>query len=180
MGKNLTSIIQSLENDHKKICLKQKMLKRKKKTSVHKQMIKKANDQGEYKRCAHKGNEPCTKETCECFERGFCDKYCICNKNVCEFYMKGCTCKSNCTKASCPCMARGAECDEDKCKGCFVADVNHQKCVNHHYFNLDNIKKMGVGKSGIAGWGIFAMENIKSGEFICEYTGEVRVSKIKR
>jgi hypothetical protein len=170
--------IDSLKSNHKIITSRQRINKRKKKTSVHKDALRKikSNDKNgivnEFIRCAHKGNEQCTKDNCECFSRGFCEKYCICNKNVCQLFKKGCTCKSNCKKKSCPCLAREAECDEDQCRGCF-----HNNCLamcqNRNNFETSNTKKTAIAKSERAGWGLFAMEGVKKGDYICEYIGEV-------
>lgn len=70
-----------------------------------------------YKPCFHKGNEPCSTFNCHCFERGFCEKYCACNKELCKLRFKGCICESgNCLIMTCPCFAAGRECDGDLCK----------------------------------------------------------------
>jgi hypothetical protein len=171
-------LLESLQFDHKKISSIKNINKRKKKSSIHKDALKKIkendknNSINEFKRCAHKGNEECNKDNCECFARGFCEKYCACNKDICKLYRRGCACKSECLRQSCPCLAAGIECDKDKCKGCFHEETK-ARCKNRYYFETSNVKNLGVGISDIAGWGIFALENIKKGDFICEYTGEV-------
>ena len=96
---------------------------------------------------------------------------------MCEFYKKGCECKSDCMKLSCPCLARGTECDEDKCWGCYK-DLKI-KCKNKNNFDVFQIKKLAIGISEIAGWGLFALEKINKGDFISEYTGEVKIHLIR-
>lgn len=90
---------------------------------------------------------------------------------MCKIYRQGCVCKSDCMKMSCPCLARGTECDNEKCKGCY--QDTHRKCKNKSNFDISQNKNLAVGISEIAGWGIFSLEKINKGDFIYEYTGEV-------
>jgi histone-lysine N-methyltransferase EZH2 len=68
-----------------------------------------------YYPCHHLGNVECD-ENCPCAERGFCEKYCACNKILCKLKFKGCKCNSQCVSNICPCFANGRECDTDLCK----------------------------------------------------------------
>ena len=69
-----------------------------------------------FKPCFHKGNEPCSGFNCECQKRGFCEKYCVCNKELCKQRFKGCNCETgNCLINTCSCYGSGRECDPDLC-----------------------------------------------------------------
>lgn len=67
-----------------------------------------------YQSCYHLGNEVCD-EHCPCSARGFCEKYCACNKNLCKLKWGGCHCKGPCNSLQCPCCANSRECDFDLC-----------------------------------------------------------------
>jgi hypothetical protein len=70
----------------------------------------------EYTPCLHYGNVQCNKDNCKCYERGFCEKFCACNKLLCPIAFKGCICKSSCSMMNCPCKAAVRECDPTLCK----------------------------------------------------------------
>jgi hypothetical protein len=53
------------------------------------------------------------KEDCECIERGFCDKFCNCDPDLCTIRRKGCNCKQGCKTLACNCFFRNLECDPD-------------------------------------------------------------------
>ncbi|MCQ2819901.1 MAG: hypothetical protein MJ252_21765 [archaeon] len=67
-----------------------------------------------YQSCYHLGNEVCN-EHCPCSARGFCEKYCACNKSLCKLKWTGCHCKGPCNSLQCPCCANNRECDYDLC-----------------------------------------------------------------
>ena len=119
--------------------------------------------------CSHYGNEPCD-EDCICAERGYCEKYCKCNKLLCKFSHNGCHCvKGDCCSNHCPCYINARECDPALCKNC---NKNGSKCKNKQLFQ-DIQAKIIVGISKIAGWGLFANEDIKKDALIGEYKGEL-------
>ena len=122
-----------------------------------------------YTPCAHFGNEPCD-EKCICSERGYCEKFCKCNKLLCKFSHNGCHCfKGDCCSNHCACYINARECDPILCKNCNKAG---SKCKNRQLFQ--NIQaKIIVGVSKIAGWGLFANEDIKKDALIGEYKGEL-------
>ena len=119
--------------------------------------------------CAHFGNESCDKH-CICSERGFCEKYCKCNKLLCKFSHNGCHCvKGDCCSNHCACYINARECDPNLCKNCYK---NGSKCKNRQLFQ-DVQAKIIVGISKVAGWGLFANEDIKKDALIGEYKGEL-------
>jgi len=153
----------------------------------------------EYIPCMHSGI--CTLESCSCIQkRGCCEKFCFCFSS-CNFTHRGCDCQNKCKK-SCPCKAYKRECDPDIChrdQSHFNEEINTTNIyingnknfkflekiddlylnVNLSYCNNINIffnksKKTNLSKSIIVdGYGLFAKEEIKVDEFICEYKGEL-------
>ena len=122
-----------------------------------------------YTPCAHFGNEVCDKN-CICSDRGFCEKYCKCNKLLCKFSHNGCHCvKGDCCSNHCACYINARECDPVLCKNC---NKNGSKCKNKQLFQ-DVQAKIIVGISKIAGWGLFANEDIRKDALIGEYKGEL-------
>lgn len=114
--------------------------------------------------CSH-GGSGCYNSNCSCHLAGRkCSKFCMCDER-CKNMVAGCLCKTGCNNRACPCLAANRECDPDRCKSC-------RSCNNMAIQNQKR-KRLLIGVSDIAGWGIFAGEDIKSGEMICEYTGEV-------
>lgn len=98
-------------------------------------------------------------------------KYCYCISATCGNFFKGCSClKGKCQTGFCPCFTAEKECDPDLCLNC----EKHKKCLNQNILK-GNHKHLFLGVSTIreAGWGIFVEENIKTNEFIAEYTGEL-------
>ena len=119
--------------------------------------------------CSHYGNETCD-ENCICAERGYCEKFCKCNKLLCKFSHNGCHCiKGDCCSNHCSCYINARECDPILCKNC---NKNGSKCKNKQLFQ-DIQAKIIVGISKIAGWGLFANEDIKKDALIGEYKGEL-------
>ena len=114
---------------------------------------------------------------------------------------KGCTCaainkNARCNTKTCACFIAQRECDPDLCLKCGAAE--HPALAKQMEFNLkknanDNLlerfkmrpmccnmgmqrnekKLLHVGYSGVHGWGLFAGEIIRTGDFIVEYIGEM-------
>jgi len=128
-----------------------------------------------YDRACTKEEQCCMNESCCCFQRGFCDKYCGCDLQKCKIRRKGCDCKSGCNGKKCPCHSLNAECDPDLCKGCFntTGKSKTNNCQNQSiYFRKG--KKCKVGPSDVcAGLGLFTVEPIQKGDFVCTYIGEL-------
>ncbi|OWZ03863.1 Polycomb-like protein [Phytophthora megakarya] len=126
----------------------------------------------EYEPCNHEG--PCNSADCSCMSRDHtCDKACSCSRDC-----------PNRTKA-CPCFIAARECSPDLCITCGASEVpalifDEERrnmsaldlgiCCNVNILRGQH-KKIGVAYSTTHGWGAFALEPIKRGEFIYEYHG---------
>ena len=130
-----------------------------------------------YKPCDHYPDE-CTPENCACAKLGMCLRYCCCFKendlgskknNGCQYMFLGCQHtqpKSGFRCVSCNCSNNRVECVPGVC-GC------GEQCRNNN-ITLGKSKKLIYGFSHkIKGGGLFAGENIKEGEFIDVYEGEM-------
>ena len=127
-----------------------------------------------YKPCDHYPAE-CTPENCACAKLGICLKYCGCFKKTilgdskarCKYLLLGCYAHNKTASCSgCICALNNMECIPGLCK-C------KEKCTNNNV-TLGKRKKLIYGFSHrIKGGGLFAGENIKSGEFIDVYEGEI-------
>jgi len=128
-----------------------------------------------YDRTCTKEEQCCMDESCCCFQRGFCDKYCGCDLQKCKIRRKGCDCKSDCNGKKCPCHSLNAECDPDLCKCCFNTTTKGKtnNCQNQSiYFRKG--KKCKIGPSDVCGGlGLFTIESIQKGDFVCTYIGEL-------
>ncbi|KAJ8598335.1 hypothetical protein CTAYLR_002966 [Chrysophaeum taylorii] len=118
--------------------------------------------------CDHEGD--CSGGDCTCAKLrpgGFCEKYCACPPS-CRARFPGCRCKQPCRqRATCECVANGRECDPDLCKCCAGdACVNRPLALNRH-------KRLALGRSSTHGWGTFALQAAKAGDFVGEYRGEL-------
>lgn len=149
----------------------------------------------EYTPCNHAGR--CSAENCACIrERGCCEKFCFCFPS-CKNAHTGCDCVNECEK-SCPCKSFARECDPDLCHKLHKASVskfnfsnlnlnlndakifegflsgNYSCCRNMNTVFLDKEKKTLLAKSILVdGFGLYAREDIKENDFICEYKGEL-------
>ena len=124
--------------------------------------------------CVHFGNEICD-EKCPCSKRGYCETYCKCNQILCKFAYHGCHCsKGDCTTNHCPCFMNGRECNPQRCKNCgFCGGINNNDRCKNIQLEQNFESKLIVGMSQIAGWGLFANEDIKKDCLIGEYKGEL-------
>ncbi|CAI5717068.1 unnamed protein product [Peronospora destructor] len=138
----------------------------------------------EYEPCDHEG--ACDSTGCSCMTRDHtCYKACSCSRN-CPNRFPGCKCSlGNCRTKACPCFIAARECNPDLCVTCGASEVpalifdKERKnmsaldlgiCCNVNILRGRH-KKVGVGFSTTHGWGAFALEPIKRGEFIYEYHG---------
>uniref|UniRef100_H3G750 SET domain-containing protein n=1 Tax=Phytophthora ramorum TaxID=164328 RepID=H3G750_PHYRM len=106
----------------------------------------------------------------------------------CSNRFPGCHCEvGQCQTPECPCYFASRECDPDLCSSCgacelpvVVADEKSSAktaaqlkiCGNVNILR-GQMRKIGVAASKTHGWGAFAMENVKKGEFMYEYTGSL-------
>ena len=157
--------------------IKERELSRKSRSSITPTQSKKLEENNlrkknlTYVQCVHFGNEICD-DKCHCSKRGYCEIYCKCNQVLCKFAYHGCHCsKGDCTTNHCPCYMNGRECNPNRCKNCNIIN-NNDRCKNLQ-LQLNFESKLIVGMSEIAGWGLFANEDIKKDCLIGEYKGEL-------
>lgn len=127
--------------------------------------------------CSHDGI--CSDDNCSCVQNAFfCTKAC----GHAEFspnFFRGCECNGYCSTNSCTCLAANRECDPDLCKSCGACTdppnthkrVN-QKCRNDN-MSMRRHRRLLIGKSTVAGWGLFTKDPLKKGDFVHEYIGEL-------
>jgi histone-lysine N-methyltransferase EZH2 len=116
-----------------------------------------------YQPCSHEG--PCSAKLCYCYAHNLhCEKYCACSAD-CSNRFKGCKCLGSCA-GNCACARNRRECDLDVCK------CDARTCAQRD-LQTKKPKHLWIGASAVAGFGVFAVDRIKSGEFIGEYVGEV-------
>ncbi|RPA92540.1 SET domain-containing protein [Choiromyces venosus 120613-1] len=137
-----------------------------------------------FQACRHLGH--CT-DTCPCVKsHATCEKSCICSPS-CPRRWRGCTCKREgkaCTlENKCICAKANRECDVDLCHTCGAAEVLDPKnryneafstnCCQNVALQRDMPKRTLLGRSAVAGFGLFVGENVKGNAFLGEYKGEV-------
>ena len=108
-------------------------------------------------------------------------RVCYTDVQDCPRRWRGCSCKrgSTCETWSCECNKWSRECDVDLCGSCHAAEildpVNLAKERNGELFEGGCInvsiqrrktKRTLMGRSAIAGWGLFAGEKVKAGQFL--------------
>ncbi|TYZ59956.1 hypothetical protein PybrP1_002433 [[Pythium] brassicae (nom. inval.)] len=171
-----------LKNEHrsqntKALAGNRELLKR---TRAHRNHDK--GNKHSYQPCNHDG----VCDGCECMKRGHhCNKACACPRE-CPNRFQGCKCSlGNCRTKSCPCYGAGRECDPDYCFSCGASDAavlvvgaRPERRLNYDIGICCNAnllrgaqRKVGISFSTTHGWGAFALEPIRKGEFLYEYTG---------
>ncbi|KAK1938082.1 Histone-lysine N-methyltransferase EZH1 [Phytophthora citrophthora] len=141
----------------------------------------------EYVPCNHDGGS-CDSAQCSCMRRDhYCEKSCGCSPD-CSNRFPGCHCEvGQCRTVECPCYFASRECDPDVCTSCgacelpvVVADeekkgktVAQLKICGNVNIMRGQMRKIGVSASETHGWGAYALENVKKGEFMYEYTGSL-------
>uniref|UniRef100_K3X153 SET domain-containing protein n=1 Tax=Globisporangium ultimum (strain ATCC 200006 / CBS 805.95 / DAOM BR144) TaxID=431595 RepID=K3X153_GLOUD len=117
-------------------------------------------------------------------DRGANHEYVPCNHDGVSW----CKCDpGECRSASCPCFFAGRECIPDLCFSCGACEVPLQTkdpdcttkwreltktCGNINILR-GCMRRVGVAASDTHGWGAFALEDMKKGDFIYEYTGDL-------
>lgn len=136
-----------------------------------------------FQACRHLDH--CTDD-CPCvLSRVTCEKSCICSP-TCPRRWRGCSCKREgraCMKDSCLCVRANRECDVDLCHSCGAAEAldpvsrhsGRDGCQNV-WLQRDMPKRTLLGRSAVAGFGLFMGEDVKNGVFLGEYKGEVITS----
>ncbi|KAF2270827.1 hypothetical protein CC78DRAFT_573183 [Lojkania enalia] len=138
--------------------------------------------------CNH--DDSCEDAQCRCFrEKILCEKSCGCAM-TCERRFRGCDCAKKpgskipiCRTNHCECFRLNRECDEDLCGRCGAREVldpvnrYDDDLVRYSCCNVQVTrgipKRTLLGKSELHGFGLYAGEDIKKGDFISEYTGEL-------
>lgn len=151
-----------------------------KRTRAHRHVDK--GNKHSYQPCQHAG----VCDGCECMKRDHhCNKACACPRE-CPNRFQGCKCRlGTCRTKSCPCYSAGRECDPDYCFACGASDAavlvvgdRVERRLNYDIGICCNAnllrgaqRKVGISFSTTHGWGAFALEPIRKGEFLYEYTG---------
>lgn len=158
--------------------------------SGNRELLKRTRAQRNHDKGNKHSYQPCNHEGicdgCECMKRGHhCDKACACPRD-CPNRFQGCKCSMDkCRTKSCVCYGAGRECDPDFCFSCGASDAavlvigaNPERRLNYDLGICCNAnllrsahRKMGISFSTTHGWGAFALEPIRKGEFLYEYTG---------
>ncbi|KAG0419072.1 Histone-lysine N-methyltransferase MEDEA, partial [Dictyocoela roeselum] len=110
-----------------------------------------------YTPCSH-GGMCMNNSACICYKKKvFCEKFCFCE--CCNNIFK---CRCNICDLDCPCLNFSRECSDCECSSCSNNNLLENKT-----------KATFVDESTIAGYGLFAGEDILANEFVIEYIGEV-------
>eukprot|EP00899_Mesostigma_viride_P019353 jgi/Mesvir1/27419/Mv07215-RA.1 len=136
-----------------------------------------------YTPCSHAGNKvvtTCNSDApCSCVRNGtFCEKWCDCPE-TCNIRFSGCGCRpGQCRGSSCVCRAMHRECDPDLCTGCTGEnpDLSDSACQNQAVMRKEH-RRLLLGVSDVAGWGVFLRDGAEPDDFICEYVGELVTQK---
>lgn len=110
--------------------------------------------------CDHAGS--CSKKNgCVCISnRTNCEVSCLCTG--CRNFFMGCKCGAECG-SRCPCRSAMRECGAVcRCSACGNRDMQ-----------LGRAARTFLGRSTVAGYGLFAGEEVRKGRFVVEYTGEI-------
>ncbi|KAG1815023.1 uncharacterized protein BJ212DRAFT_1358925 [Suillus subaureus] len=117
--------------------------------------------------CKHKG--PCEKELCGCYRRKrHCQLACWCGIN-CDRQYRGCECKR--CLSTCPCLKSNRECLPGICHKCDARGATNNPCANTK-LQRNHIKAVEI-KRAKYGLGAFAAQDMKTGDFIGDYVGNL-------
>lgn len=125
--------------------------------------------------CVH--DEPCSDETCSCVQNHvFCTLACAWGRRSPNFF-RGCGCKGPCGNL-CTCFKAKRDCDPDLCGRCETCSDPPLQLATRQTCRNDNIamqrhRRVVVGKSPVAGFGLFARVVMEKGDYVGEYVGEL-------
>lgn len=148
----------------------------------------KADERSPFYPCRHPGAS-CDVAKCSCYSNGIpCEKICACSHD-CPRKFTGCTCAARSKKVGCfddercICFQLGRECDPDLCNTCGVCQVldpanNYDESIlagrcRNASIQRATPKHTVLGDSGIHGMGLYACEDMVSGDLVGEYKGEI-------
>ncbi|KIM78185.1 hypothetical protein PILCRDRAFT_824654 [Piloderma croceum F 1598] len=125
--------------------------------------------------CSHAG--PCDhRAQCSCYlNKTHCERSCRCSMK-CSRRWRGCQCARNkldatCGTERCPCRKANRECDPDICTKCKAKDAFSDICQNA---SLQQGRRKGLKvKESQWGLGTFLTGDVKAGDLLAEYTGEL-------
>ena len=147
------------------------------------------DERGPFYPCDHPGKS-CRDADCSCFEQNIpCEKICNCSSS-CARKFRGCSCSTQNGKKRTPCVAdekcvcwqNDRECDPDLCGTCGVCEVVDPSKKTHEVpqgmcqnasIQRGISKHTLLGDSRVHGLGLYACEDIRPGEFVGEYKGEI-------
>ncbi|KAI1433852.1 hypothetical protein GGR50DRAFT_695702 [Xylaria sp. CBS 124048] len=138
--------------------------------------------------CYHDG--PCDRN-CPCVQNHvMCERFCRCTVENCANKFTGCACHSlgrTCMAKQkdrpCICILLNRECDPGLCGTCGATERAMPKNVDNDALYTTGCqncalqrgksKAVVIGKSKVAGYGLYATEDIAQDEFVIEYVGEL-------
>jgi len=124
--------------------------------------------------CVHDG--VCSEETCSCIDSShFCTLACAWGSDSPNFF-RGCECKGGCLTSMCNCLGANRECDPNLCQCYTCSDppkelADTQRCRNDNIL-MGRSRPTLIGRSAVAGWGLFTKYALKKDDYIDEYVGE--------
>lgn len=124
--------------------------------------------------CVHDG--VCSEEICSCIDSShFCTLACSWGSESPNFF-RGCDCKGGCLTTRCNCSGANRECDPNLCQCNTCSDppnelANTQRCRNDNIL-MGRSRPTLIGRSSVAGWGLFTKFALKKDDYIDEYVGE--------
>ncbi|KAI9921319.1 hypothetical protein PsorP6_000866 [Peronosclerospora sorghi] len=137
----------------------------------------------EYIPCNQHGAS-CNSAQCSCIRRDhYCEKACGCSPDFSNRF-PGCHCEvGQCRTSACPCYFAARECDPDTCTSCGASELpvvladdesKHKTIAQLKISGNVNLlrgkmHRIGVSASETHGWGAYALETAKKGEFMYEY-----------
>ncbi|KAK7755175.1 hypothetical protein SLS62_002990 [Diatrype stigma] len=139
--------------------------------------------------CSHDG--PCTLKNCSCVQNKLmCERFCLCTAECCAYKFTGCACHSQgktCVSKQkdrpCICIQLNRECDPVLCGSCGAferanplyadSDALHATGCQNCAMQRGKSKSVVLGKSKVAGYGLYTTEDIAQDDFVIEYVGEL-------
>ncbi|KAF8071242.1 EZ1 [Scenedesmus sp. PABB004] len=131
---------------------------------------------------------PCKPGSCSCIaSSNYCERFCACVGCADrDCFFEGCRCVGDCRTNDCACLKAGRECDPAVCARCkpaaaaaaaggagAAASAEGAEPCGNMGMRLRQHPVIHVGLSGVAGWGAFLGQSVRTGDFLGEYVGEL-------